>query len=71
MEKLACLCTITIDCRKVVHVEEQRQEVHSVENRRYPRISVLQDETLSVSGNVDGDRRVSVASYMVRKAKGC
>jgi hypothetical protein len=41
-----------------------------VENRRYPRISVLQDETLSVSGNVDGDRRLPVASSMVGKAKG-
>lgn len=59
-----------IDCRKVVHVEEQRQEVHSVENRRYPRISVLKDETLSVSGNVDGDRRFPIASSMVGKAKG-
>ena len=62
MDKLACWCTSMIGCREVVHVEGQRLEVHSVENLRYLRISVLKDETLSVSGNVDGDRKFPINS---------
>lgn len=61
MDKLACWCNSMIGCREVVHVEGQRQKVHSVENWRYPRISVLKYET-SVRGNVDGDRKFPISS---------
>ena len=56
MDKLTCLCTSTKGCREVVHAMGQRK------NRRYLRISVLQDQTLSVSGNVDGDKRLPPSS---------